>query len=73
MANFSRLTDSGKLNRQPQRIRIKEVQRSGSVKDVLGYYGIPEAKKKNMAFLNNMNLADKLDRGDLIKIVSDKD
>jgi predicted Zn-dependent protease len=71
MSNFSRLTNPGKLNRQPQKIRIKEVQRSGSVKDVLGYYGIPEAQKKNMAILNNMGLADKLERGDLIKIVSE--
>jgi predicted Zn-dependent protease len=71
MANFSRLTDPGKLNKQPQRIRIKQVQRSGTVKDVLGYYGVPEAQKQNIAFLNNMDLTDKLERGDLLKIVSD--
>ncbi|MGD9328412.1 MAG: M48 family metalloprotease [Cyclobacteriaceae bacterium] len=71
MANFSRLTDPGKLNKQPQRIRIKQVQRSGTVKDVLEYYSIPEAQKQNIAFLNNMNLTDKLERGDLLKIVSD--
>ena len=71
MANFSRLTDPGKLKKQPQRIRIKQVQRSGTVKDVLEYYSIPEAQKQNIAFLNNMDLTDKLERGDLIKIVSD--
>ena len=71
MANFSRLTDPNKLNKKPQRIRIKEVQQSGSVKDVLGYYGVPEAQKKNIALLNNMDLADNLARGDLIRIVSE--
>lgn len=71
MANFSRLTDPNKLNKKPQRIRIKQVQQSGSVKDVLGYYGVPEAQKKNIALLNNMDLADNLARGDLIKIVSE--
>jgi len=71
MANFNRLTDPNKLNKQPQRIRIKQVQRPGSVKDVLGYYGVPEARKKNIALLNNMDLADKLEKGDILKIVSD--
>ncbi len=70
MASFNRLTDPDKLNKQPQRIRIKQVQQSGSVKDVLGYYGIPEAQKKNISLLNNMDLTDKLERGDLIKIIS---
>jgi predicted Zn-dependent protease len=71
MDNFSRLTDPGKLNKQPQRISIKEVQRSGTLQDVLGYYGVPEAQKKNIALLNNMDLNDNLARGDLLKIVSD--
>jgi predicted Zn-dependent protease len=71
MTNFGPLTDPDKLNKQPQRIRIKPVQQSGSVKDVLGYYDVPEAQKKNIALLNNMDLADKLTKGDLIKIISD--
>ena len=59
------------LNKKPERIRIKQVQRSGSVSEVLGYYGIPESRKKNIALLNNMDLSDRLIRGDLIKIVSE--
>ncbi len=70
MGEFSRLTDPAKLNKKPERIRIKEVQRSGSVADVLGYYGVPESQKKNIALLNNMNLSDRLVGGDLIKIIS---
>ena len=69
MGEFSRLTDPAKLNKKPERIRIKEVQRSGSVADVLGYYGVPESQKKNIALLNNMNLSDRLAKGDLIKII----
>jgi len=71
MSNFNTLTDLTKLNKKPNRIRIKEVQRSGSVADVLGYCGNPEFQKKNLALLNNIDLADKLARGDLIKITSE--
>lgn len=71
MTNFNPLTDRSKLNKKPQRIRIKEVQRSGSVADVLRYYGVPESRRKNLALLNNMELTDQLVRGDLIKIISE--
>jgi predicted Zn-dependent protease len=71
MTNFNSLTDPSMLNKKPERIRIKQVQRSGSVSEVLGYYGIPESRKKNIALLNNMDLSDRLIRGDLIKIVSE--
>ncbi len=71
MGKFSKLTDPAKLNKKPERIQSKEVQRSGSVADVLGFYGVPESQKKNIALLNNMNLSDRLAKGDLIKIISD--
>jgi predicted Zn-dependent protease len=69
MGNFNRLTDPSKLNKKPKRIRIKEVQRSGSVADAFRYYGVSESKMKELASLNNLELSDRSTRGRLIKIL----
>lgn len=66
--SFSRLTDPSKLNKKPLRIQIKKVQRSGTLSEVLRYYGIEQEKMQELALLNNLELTDRLETGRLIKI-----
>jgi predicted Zn-dependent protease len=71
MRNFDKLTDPSKLNVQPKRIRIREVERAGSLADVLRSFGVRQEQMEEFAFLNNMELADRLPAGALIKTVED--
>ena len=69
MGNFNKLTDASKINVKPKTIEIKKVQRSGTLADAFSYYGVQQAAMKNLALLNNMELADKVTPGKLIKII----
>ncbi len=70
MMNFSKLTDPVKLNKKPDRILIKKVQKSGTLTDAFRYYGVKEDKMGELALLNNMNLTDRVNAGKTIKIIS---
>jgi predicted Zn-dependent protease len=69
MERFAPLTDQGKINRQPERIRIKTVQNNNTLAEVLSSYEIPEKRKEEVAVLNGMQLSDRLQKGMLIKII----
>ncbi len=69
MAGFSRLTDPRKLNVQPKRIKIQQVQKDGTAQDILISLGVPKSQLNEVALLNEVSLTDKLQRGTLIKIV----
>jgi len=69
MKNFNRLTDPAILNKKPNRIRIKQVQRSRTVAQAFRYYGVPESEMEDLATLNNLELSDRINRGKLIKII----
>lgn len=69
MMNFSKLTDPAKLNKKPDRILIKKVQRAGTLTDAFRYYGVKEDKMGELALLNNMNLTDRVNAGKTIKII----
>ena len=69
MVNFSKLTDPSKLNKKPDKILIKKVQRSGTLADAFKYYGIKQDQMEELALLNNLNLTDKVNAGKLIKII----
>jgi predicted Zn-dependent protease len=71
MEGFDKLTDPSKLNRQPDRIRIKKVPRSGTLADAFRSLGIQQQEMEKMAFLNNMELTDQLQAGTMIKIIGD--
>ena len=64
---FRTLTDRDKLNRQPERIQIKSVQRDGTLRSALESYRMPEGKMKDLEILNGMDLKDPVTRGMLIK------
>lgn len=71
MVNFDRLTEPSKLNVRPKRIKIKSVQRSGTLADAFNYYKVPQKQVNELALLNNMELSDKVQKGKLIKIIGD--
>ena len=69
MGNFNKLTDASKINVKPKTIEIKKVQRSGTLADAFSYYGVQQTAMKDLALLNNMELAEKVIPGKLIKII----
>ncbi|QIX60471.1 M48 family metalloprotease [Hymenobacter lutimineralis] len=66
---FQRLTDSEKLNRQPERVRIKKLTLRSNLETALRRYNVPEKRLNEMAILNGMQLNDQVDAGSLIKVV----
>jgi len=69
MTQFRKLTDSTKLNIQPDRIRIKKVSHSAALQDVLRSFGIPEKDWETISILNGKKLTDMVQRNSLIKII----
>jgi predicted Zn-dependent protease len=72
MTSFDKLTEPSKLNRQPTRIRIRKVQREGTLADAFRSLGVQQQQMEKLAFLNNMELSDRLLPGELLKIAGDQ-
>jgi predicted Zn-dependent protease len=64
---YKSITDQSKLNREPERIRIKTAQRDGTLRDVLKDASMPDNKMEDLAILNGMALTDKVQKGMLFK------
>jgi predicted Zn-dependent protease len=71
MKSFAKLTDASKINVKPTLLHIKAVQRAGTLADAFTYYGVPDAKRAELALLNSMELTDKVTVGKMIKIVGE--
>lgn len=69
MVNFSRLTDPSKLNRKPDKLMIKKVQRTGTLADAFAYYGVKKDRMQEVALLNHLELTDRVQAGKLIKVI----
>jgi predicted Zn-dependent protease len=70
MERFSALDDAEKINRQPERIRVKTVQQSGPLSNALKYHKTPDKRMEEVATLNGMKLSDPVEKGMLIKIIA---
>ncbi|MCC3155434.1 M48 family metalloprotease [Hymenobacter sp. BT770] len=66
---FRRLTDPDKLNRQPERIRVKKLALRSNLSQALTSNGVPEKRLEEMAILNGMQLNEQVNAGSLIKVV----
>jgi predicted Zn-dependent protease len=66
---YQRLTDASKLNRQSERIRIKQAKSATTLSQALSANGVPSSKLDDMAILNGMQLSDRLTAGQLFKVV----
>ncbi len=69
MQNFQVLRDPNKLNRQPERIRIKTAYRNANLGETLRSFNIPQNRMEEFAILNGMQLTDMVKSGTLIKVV----
>jgi predicted Zn-dependent protease len=69
MQSFRQLTDAAKLNRQPDRVRIKTLTQDGTLEQALRRYNVPDSRIEEMAILNGMRRTDKVEKGTSIKVV----
>jgi predicted Zn-dependent protease len=69
MTKFNTLTDQTKLNRQPERIRIKPANTTASLSAVLKHYNTKDSKLEELAILNGRQLNDQIQKGTLIKVL----
>jgi predicted Zn-dependent protease len=67
---FQRLTDASKLNRQPERIRIKTATATTTLASALAANGVPSSRYEEVAILNGMQTNAQLSKGMLYKVVS---
>ena len=69
MRNFKELRDPAKLNKLPERIRIKSVRQGGTLQQALQSYNVQTGRLEELAVLNGMNLTDRVEQGSLIKVL----
>ncbi len=69
MQSFRQLTDASKLNRQPDRVRIKEITQDATLEQALRRYNVPDNKIEEMAILNGMARTERIPRGTMIKVI----
>jgi predicted Zn-dependent protease len=69
MRNFKQLTDTQKINKLPERVRIKTVRQTGTLRQALANYKVHEKRMEETSILNGMNLTDQVAQGSLIKVV----
>jgi len=69
MTGFRQLTDPAKLNRQPDRVRVKAVRQDGTLAQALRDYQVPDARLEEVAVLNGMRLKDAVTKGSMIKVL----
>lgn len=67
--NFKKLTDSEKINKKPEVVRIKTVPQSMTAQAAFQNFNMPESRYEELAILNGVLLSDKLSKGSLIKVV----
>lgn len=69
MGTFRELNDPSKLNKQPERVRVKTVPQAGTLAQALGSLRVGEKRMEELAVLNGMTLSDRVERGSLIKVI----
>ena len=69
MKSFRQLTDQSKIQVKPERVFIKEVKQSGTLKTALQAYGMTPKQQETLSVLNGMELTARVNKGSLIKIL----
>jgi predicted Zn-dependent protease len=69
MQYFRSLTDPDKVNRKPEHIRIKTVEKTGTLADALKAFNAPANRMDELSILNGMPLTAQVTKGMLIKLV----
>jgi predicted Zn-dependent protease len=71
MENFRELRDAAKINKKPQRIRLKTVATATTLEQALRNYGVSAARLNEISILNGMLLTDRVASGTMIKIIGE--
>jgi predicted Zn-dependent protease len=69
MTKFNALTDQSKINRQPERIRVKPANSTTTLSQVLKHYNVKDNRLEEVAILNGRQLNDQVEKGTLIKVL----
>ncbi len=69
MQYFRALSDPDKINRKPEYIRIKTVEKNGTLADALKAFNAPANRMDELSILNGMPLTAQVTKGTLIKLV----
>lgn len=69
MEGFRTLTDASKLNRKPNRIRLRTTSQAATLDQILRGYNTPAARLEELALLNGMLLTDRVPAGTMIKTI----
>ncbi|MGI8599209.1 MAG: M48 family metalloprotease [Chitinophagaceae bacterium] len=70
MQAFRELTDQAKINKKPDRVRIRTVNQARTLEQALRGYNTPQNKLQELAILNGMTLTERLSQGTLIKVIA---
>ncbi|MEX0636340.1 MAG: hypothetical protein WD135_06205, partial [Ferruginibacter sp.] len=69
MQSFRVLTDVSKLNKKPERVRIKTVAVNSNFEQAMRYFKMPDARTEELGILNGMQKNTVLTKGSLIKVI----
>lgn len=70
MRDFRQLTDSEKLNRKPDVIRIKAIPQDMTAQAAFEHFGVSSSRLEELAIMNGVALNDRIEKGTLIKVVA---
>ncbi|MBT8219995.1 MAG: M48 family metalloprotease [Bacteroidia bacterium] len=66
---FAELRDSRRINVFAERIKVRQVNRSGTLQQHLQSFGVPQSRLEEVAVLNSMLLSDQVPAGTMIKTI----
>ena len=69
MTGFKELRDKAKLNVQPNRIRINRTAKSGSFRQIMAGFGMPESEMEELALMNGVDLNDTIAKNTQLKTI----
>jgi len=69
MGSFRELRDASKINRLPERVRIKTVKQNSTLQQALQSFNVPSKRFEEFAIVNGMKLTDRVAQGSLIKVI----
>ncbi len=69
MRNFNKLTDASKINKKPERLKIRTVNRGQTLEAFLKSQRVDQKRLKEHAVLNGIALDTQVKKGDLLKVI----
>lgn len=69
MRQFKKLTDRSKINVKPEKISVRTVSRTNTLRNLLVQWGVEDKRLEEIAILNSMQLDEEVAAGTLVKTV----